>query len=61
MTKLGGSMIEEASNQDLKMTRKLSIKPELPEVQQKAILDIDGKKVEIPILTGTDGVQMLDI
>ena len=54
-------MIEEASNQDLKMTRKLSIKPELPEVQQKAILDINGKKIEVPILTGTDGVQMLDI
>lgn len=62
LTKLEGDLISEAQvRKELHITRKNSIVPEAPKVEQKAILNVDGKKVEIPILIGTDGVQMLDI
>ena len=53
LQKLGNNINEEA----LSMKKQQSIRPQLPPVTQNATIHLpEGKSVQLPILTGTDGV-----
>lgn len=55
-------ILEEAKGVAAKgLHRAASIKPQQPDAQRYAILQLDSKQVKLPIVMGSDGVEVLDI